>query len=122
MASVSFKKEGGKAELKVVDNKEFEIVLEGNPTTGYSWYMENSESVKNSKVIECLNLDEYNGCQDYVQDAHAPGLCGVGGKYVFKFKVNNATGKELPKLLFEYKRCWEKDVPPFGKAEITLKL
>ena len=122
MASVSFNEEGGNKELKVEDNKEFKVVLEGNPTTGYQWYMSNSESVKNSNVVECLNLNESNGSKDYVEDDHEPGLCGVGGKFYFKFKVKNATGKELPKLVFEYKRCWEKDVPPIGIAEITLKL
>ena len=120
--SVSFKKEGGVTELKVEDNKEFNIVLEGNPTTGYSWSMQNVEALKISNIIQPLNLNEYNNSDDYIQDAHEPGLCGVGGKWVFKFKVNNAAGKELPKLLFEYKRPWEKDVPPLGKAEITLKL
>ena len=120
--SVSLKKEGGNAELKIEDNKEFNIILEGNPTTGYSWFISNPENFKKSNVVEALNLNEYNGSEDYIQDACAPGLCGVGRKYCFKFKVNNGAGKELPKLVFEYKRAWEKDVPPYGKAEITLKL
>ena len=84
--------------------------------------MVNVESVKNSSIVEPLNLDKYNGSEEYIQDACEPGLWCVGGRYVFKFKVNNASGKELPKLLFEYKRPWEKDTPPYGKAEITLKL
>ena len=122
LPSVFLKKEGGNKELKVEDNKEFSIVLEGNPTTGYSWFMVNVDSVKNSNVVQPLNLDQYNGSEEYIQDAHEPGLCGVGGRNVFKFKVNNGFGKELPKLVFEYKRPWEKDTPPYGKAEITLKL
>ena len=50
--SVSFKQEGGKAELKVEDNKEFNIYLEGNATTGYSWVLANVEEVKNSNIVE----------------------------------------------------------------------
>ena len=42
--SVSLKKEGGNVELKVEDNKEFNIILEGNPTTGYSWFISNPEN------------------------------------------------------------------------------
>ena len=120
--SVVLKKEGGDRELKVEDNKEFTIALEGNPTTGYSWSMANVEAVKNSNVIELLNVNEYNESDDYVQDPHEPGMVGFGGVYYFKFKVKNGAGKQLPKLVFEYKRCWEKDVPPYGKAEINLKL
>ena len=120
--SVFLKMEGGNKELKVEDNKEFNISLQGNPTTGYSWYMANVNDVKNSNLIEILNLDEYNGSKDYIQDPHKQGMCGVGGVFNFKFKVKNPANKEFPKLLFEYKRPWEKEVPPIGKAEITLKL
>ena len=120
--SVFLKQEGGNTELKVEDNKEFYVLLDGNPSTGYSWYMANSETVKNSNIIEFLNLNEYNGTKDYVKDAHEPGMLGYVGKFWFKFKVNNGAGKELPKLAFEYKRIWEKDVPPHSKAEVTLKL
>ena len=119
---VCFEMEGGNKELKVEDNKEFEIFLKGNPTTGYSWYMENVEEAKNSNVIESLNLNEYGGSKDYGQDPNKQGMCGAGGNFVFKFKVNNAAGKELPKLVFVYKRIWEKNVPPHSKAEVTLKL
>ena len=119
--AIFLKKEGGNAELKVENGKEYNIALEGNPTTGYSWYMANVDIVKNSNSVEMLNLDEYNGSSDYVTDPHEPGMCGVGGVYHFKFKVKDATANKLPKLVFEYKRPWEKDVPPYGKAEITLK-
>ena len=76
--SVFLKKEGGNKELKVEDNKEFNIVLEGNPTTGSSWFMVNFDSVKYSSVVQPLNLNQYNGSEEYIQDAHEPGLCGVG--------------------------------------------
>ena len=114
---VSLKKEGGIAELKVEDNQIFKIALEGNPTTGYSWYMKNSEEIKNSGLIEILNLDEHLSAE-YLKEGN---LLGQGGVFCFKFKVNNKEKKEMPKLLFEYKRPWEKEKEPIGKAEITLK-
>ena len=118
---VCFKQEGGNAELKVENNKEFKVALEGNPTTGYSWFLKNAEEIKNSKIIEILNLDEH-GTAEYVQKGNEHGLVGVGGVFCFKFKVNNTEGKDLPKLAFEYKRPWEKEKPAIGNAEVTLKL
>ena len=118
---IFLEKEGGNKELKVEDNNEFHVLLAGNPSTGFGWYMSNTNNVKNSNVVEILNLNEHGSC-DYVTNAHPPGMVGVGGVYYFKFKVKNGAGKELPKLTFEYKRPWEKDVPPHGKTEITLKL
>ena len=120
--SVALKQNGGNAELKVEDNKEFKVVLEGNPTTGYSWFMANVDDVKKTNVIELLNVNDKNTCDDYVQDPHEHGMVGVGGSFVFKFKVKNGTGKDLPKLAFEYKRPWEKNKAPVAKADITLKL
>ena len=114
---VCLKQEGGKAELKVENNKEFKIALEGNPTTGYCWYLKNAEEIKKCGLIELLNLDEYCSV-DFVQKENEQGLVGVGGVFCFKFKVNNSERKEMPKLNFEYKRAWEKEKPGIGNAEI----
>ena len=117
---VCLKQEGGNVEVKVENNKEFKVALEGNPTTGYSWFLKNVEEIKNSGLIELLNLNEHCSA-DYVQKGNE-GLVGVGGVFCFKFKVNNAEGKDMPKLCFEYKRPWEKEKPAVGNAEVTLKL
>ena len=115
------KQEGGNVELKVENNKEFKIALEGNPTTGYSWFLKNAEEVKKSGLIELLNLDEHCSAE-YTQKGNVQGLVGIGGVFCFKFKVNNSEGKEMPKLCFEYKRPWEKEKPAIGNAEVSLKL
>jgi predicted secreted protein len=115
-----FKQEGGNAELKVENNKEFKIALEGNPTTGYSWFLKNAEEIKKSGLIEELNLNEYNSAE-YVQKGEGNKV-GMGGVFCFKFKVKDAEAKNLPKLTFEYKRPWEKEKPAIGNAEVTLKL
>lgn len=115
------KQEGGKVELKVEHNKEYKVALEGNPTTGYSWFLKNAEEVKKSGLIELLNLDEHCSAE-YAQKGNTEGLVGVGGVFCFKFKVNNSEGKEMPKLCFEYKRPWEKEKPAIGNAEVSLKL
>ena len=79
--------------------------------------MADFETLKNSKSIELLSRVE----GEYVSNPHDSWLCGVGGVFYFKFKVKNIAANDLPKLVFEYKRVWEKGVPPYGKAEITLK-
>ena len=116
---ICLKKEGGNAELKIEDNKIFNIALEGNPTTGYSWFMKNVEEVKNSGLIEILNLNEHNSTE-YLKEGG--NLLGQGGVFCFKFKVNNKEKKDMPKLIFEYKRPWEKEKAPIGYSEISLKM
>ena len=118
---ICLKQEGGNAELKVENNKEFKIALEGNPTTGYSWYLKDVEDIKKTGLIELLNLDEYCSAE-YTQKGNEKGLVGKGGVFCFKFKVNNAEKKDMPKLNFEYKRPWEKEKPAIGNAEVTLKM
>ena len=46
----------------------------------------------------------------------------MGGVFCFLFKVKSQEGKNLPKLIFEYKRPWEKEKPAIGNAEVTLKM
>ena len=82
--------------------------------------MINVDEVKNS-VVTPLNVNPGNMSDDYATDPHEHGMVGVGGCHIFKFKVNNAAGKTLPKLLFERKRPWETNKPPAAKDEITLK-
>ena len=54
--SVGLKDNGGDVELKVENNKEFQVVLEDNPTTGYTWVLINVDEVKNS-VVTPLNVN-----------------------------------------------------------------
>ena len=56
--SVKFPMNGGKIDYEIESNSSFNVELVGNPTTGYSWFLENAEVIKNSKVLTVLNLDE----------------------------------------------------------------
>ena len=60
--SIKFQMNGGKADLEIKPNSTFNVELIGNPTTGYSWILENAEVIKNSKVLTVLNLDEEHNC------------------------------------------------------------
>ena len=87
--SIKFQMKGGKADFEIKPNSTFNVELIGNPTTGYSWILENAEVIKNSKELTVLNLDEEHNCsKTYIQDQCQDGMCGVGGKFVYEFKVN----------------------------------
>ncbi|KAG4104591.1 hypothetical protein H8356DRAFT_1028308 [Neocallimastix lanati (nom. inval.)] len=119
--SLKILEQGGNFDLDVNENSSFNIILNGNPTTGYSWFLENVDELRASNIIEPINLDEHNGSKNYISDANKNAMCGVGGVFVFKFKANKANRKEIPKLSFIYKRPWESGDPDF-KAVITLKI
>lgn len=75
---------------------ELEVVLQGNPTTGYAWTVE-----------ECAtNVLQATGEPQYTADSP---LIGAGGVYQFVFKAESA-GSGMLKLI--YHRSWETNVPP----------
>jgi predicted secreted protein len=104
-----------KKEIDVKNNETFTVELEGNPTTGYSWLLVNEEEIAASGIVEKVK-------EDYVEDGHDEEMDGVSGNFVFEFKVNDACGKELPKLSFVYKQPWNEDDKDAEKAEYTLVL
>ena len=80
--------DGGVVSVSKGDN--FEVVLSGNPTTGYQWQIaETDESLLSSSGSL------------YTQDSNA---IGSGGTYRFQFKAI-ATGDVHLRLV--YKRSWE---------------
>ena len=81
----------------------FSIKIKGNPSTGYGWYLENI-SLINESLIKPLNLDNYNGTDDYVADKNPQGMVGGGGNYFFKFVSVN---KGQLTLTFSNKRPWD---------------
>jgi inhibitor of cysteine peptidase len=82
------------------------VQLESNATTGYSWEL---AAVKDKRIVE-----EY-GKVRYVQAN--PGLIGVGGYQLFRFKTLK---KGETVLDFEYRRPWEKGVAPAKKRSVRV--
>ena len=66
------------------------VMLNGNPTTGYTWHY----TIENNEIVD---LD----AQDYVVDT---GLTGAGGSYIWDFKALKDGETEIT---FEYYRDWE---------------
>jgi len=75
---------------------EIKIVLEGNPTTGYSWDVA-------SFSTNCL---QQIGAMAYLQSEQPGGKhrVGVGGKFMFRFK---AVGSGQGQIQLIYRRPWE---------------
>ena len=71
------------------------VVLEGNPTTGYTWEI----TSKDSPVLKKVKAPEFKPQSK---------LIGSGGKFTFQFKAARS-GKAALKLV--YHRSWEKKVP-----------
>lgn len=112
IASVMLPSRGITATYGVADNGRsitlgegttFKIILDENPTTGYSW---------NTTVTSGLRAEN----SEYVQGGKA-GMAGAGGTHEWTLK---ATGKGEQQFSAVYKRPWE---PATGSEEVfTLKI
>ena len=85
-----------KTKLVKVD-KEFQVVLKSNPTTGYSWMAK-----FDPKYIQLVN-------SKYVPYKTSNNIVGSGGVQIFTFK---AIKKGFSRITFEYQRPWAETVPP----------
>lgn len=89
-----------------------ELVIAGNPTTGYKWRIE-------SLPEGLVQVGEVA----YVQDpADGPGgqrRVGVGGRFIFTL-VGEKPLEGVVKLA--YARPWEKDKPPVETAEVKVRV
>ena len=75
------------------------VRLPSNPTTGYDWSFE----ISNSDIIEFLT-------NEYVQDKAGEGMTGAGGTWVSSFaNMGKAYGDVT--ISFKYARSWEHGEP-----------
>lgn len=95
---------GGLAALVVNDT--MEVVIDGNPTTGFIWEAENLDTT----------LLQQQGDPTY---AAASNLTGSGGYFTFTFKALKAGVTHLRLI---YHRTFEKGVPPARIYEITVDI
>jgi inhibitor of cysteine peptidase len=92
---------------QVAPGETFQVILEGNITTGYGW----------TAVKVPAGLVQVGEVQ-YVNPEVKPGdrpMPGRGGRFVFTFKAKSVSHGALS---FAYARPWEKDVPPAKTAEL----
>ena len=93
--------------MVVEQGEVFNVLLNGNPTTGYQWMLENNDQLS-VDVVRALNVNERN-VGEYVKASSTNSgnsMVGVGGYYNFKFKAGKPSN-DLITLNFVYKRLWE---------------
>ena len=83
-----------------------EVVLDANPSTGYTW-----------EVVESPEFLTSEGEPTFESEAEE-GQVGAGGKQTLKFAVT-ATGKG--ELSLEYVRPWENDVAPAETFKVEVE-
>lgn len=88
------------------DFQVFSVVLEGNPTTGYSWEIKDFDQ----SLVRLLGEPVFT-------TRTSTNLVGAGGEFTFNFLTQGKTGDLT--LDFVYLRPWE-SVPPI--EEFTLKV
>ena len=72
-----------------------DVALNGNPTTGYNWYIDS----KFSPVLKKISGPTFKTWSERV---------GAGGKVLYRLK---AVKKGSTRLILVYKRAWEKVAP-----------
>ena len=102
MRSITAADAGKQVALSVGES--FDVVLAGNPTTGYQWEVANLDSTIVKQV----------GAAAYEPSGTA---MGSGGKFTFQFKTV-AAGQTPLKLI--YHRPFERKTPPVQTCEVTL--
>jgi inhibitor of cysteine peptidase len=101
---ISLKQTAYQQQIAMKTGDELEVILPGNPTTGYIW----------QKVAGAEKILVQQGDYKYTPDTK---LIGSGGKFVFTFKAIAAG--EI-KLRFQYLRPFEKNVPPVNTFEVKV--
>lgn len=96
--------------IPVKTGQEFIIELEGNPTTGYSWFLLNPEKLNQENLLKATNLDKNNSGEFYSANStenEEIRRMGAGGIFHFKFLAGEITGHEI--ITFIYKRPWTEE-------------
>jgi inhibitor of cysteine peptidase len=88
---------------------EVQVVVDGNPTTGYAWSA--SLSDKDAAILQ------QQGDPAYVQQNTNPSVVGSGGTYTFTFKALTAGQASLT---LAYARSFEKGVAPIKTFTVTV--
>ncbi|MCE5260054.1 MAG: protease inhibitor I42 family protein [Chloroflexi bacterium] len=94
--------------LKLSPGQVMAVTLEGNPSTGYGWYV----------VGELPDILEQQGEPEFVADAGSANKVGAGGMLTSKFKALKA-GTAV--LTLGYMRSWE-DKAPIQTYTLTVEV
>jgi inhibitor of cysteine peptidase len=99
--------EGMEKTVDAETGQHFDISLESNPSTGYSWQVVQSP---NKKVVRVLDSHFVEPSGDAL---------GAPGTEVWQFQ---AVGKGTTKMVMEYSQPWEKSAPPAKRYTLTINV
>ena len=103
--------------FSVKKGKQFKIKLAGNPTTGYSWFLLNLESLDSS--IANVDTNEDGSAGGYVSSVpEGEILPGAGGDFYFTFEAVSKTTEPVD-FLFSYHAPWD---PSNAANSVTVKI
>ena len=89
----------------------FIIKIFSNPTTGYNWYIDNIDQIKESKILNCINLNDNNSTGKFIVDNPENLIMGQPGHFEFKFSSHyNKTyikSNLFETIVFVEKKPWE---------------
>ena len=89
----------------------FIIKIFSNPTTGYNWYIDHIDQIKESKILNCINLNDNNSTGKFIVDNPENLIMGQPGHFEFKFTshYNESYIKSnlFEKIVFVEKKPWE---------------
>ena len=93
-------KDQSQVTVSVKAGEPFSVEVEGNPTTGYLWFL-----TKQSNALTATNLEE-DGSGAFTPQKVAKGFAGAGGRFNFDFVAPKPTN-DLVEIELEYRRPWE---------------
>ena len=101
------KNNGDSINLKINDS--LEVKLESNPTTGYSWFLNDNVDVTIVSVSDPV----------FIESEKDKELVGAGGYEIFIIK---AISKGKTSIILNYEIPWEEEVEPIETFEITISV
>jgi inhibitor of cysteine peptidase len=105
-AAVEITEEQNGGIVALIVNDVLYVQLEGNPTTGFTWEVENLDT----GLLEQMGEPAYNSNSN---------LLGAGGMFTFTFKALDAGVTHLRLI---YHRTFEKNIPPAQVFDVTVDI
>ncbi len=98
-------KEQNQGKIRIARNSDFQVLLDANPTTGFSWKIVSYDStrIKFKKEEFLANANDR--------------IVGAPGKQMFKFKAINTGTTDLDMV---YQRPWERAAPDVERFRVTI--
>lgn len=103
--------------IKLEQSYILSVIIPGQPSTGYGWYLENLDDI-DQNYLKPLNLN-WNHTGSFTSNYSNEGIMGSEGFFKFKFYANKKSIAYI-RLSFVNKRPWESEI--FQKINLDVKI